>query len=90
MITLIASMTSMGSERLPVVKFLSTEQIAEILGISKRTVTRMIVAGMFPNCFKAGTGEKYRSPWRVPESDVEEYVKQRQVSQQKEQRQRKR
>lgn len=70
-------------------KLFSACEVAEMLGISLRTAQRMVAVGRFPNAFKAGAGARYRTPWRIPQSDVENYIKQQQAARQKEQRQQK-
>lgn len=47
---------------------LSTQEVAGQLRLSARGVIKLIHRGTFPNAFKAGRA------WRIPESDLEEYV----------------
>jgi excisionase family DNA binding protein len=47
---------------------LSAQEVASQLRVSDRAVLDMIYRDDFPNAFKAGRA------WRIPESDLEEYV----------------
>ena len=47
----------------------SVQEVAEIFGVTTRTVTNWIKDGVFPNAFKAYTG--LRAPYLIPVSDIE-------------------
>ena len=53
-------------------KLLSVEAAAEVLGVSRQTVTRMIAAGQLPAvCLRAGRRKKV---WRIREEQLERWV----------------
>jgi len=54
-------------------KLLSTAQVAARLGVTQRTVTRLVLRGTFPNAYKLGEGS--HAPYAIPETDVIAYEK---------------
>lgn len=48
---------------------LSCKEVAAKLAVDERTVRRMAGRGDFPHAFKAGRA------WKIPQADVEEFVK---------------
>lgn len=56
-------------------KVLSTQQVADRLGVSRPTVYIWIQANMFPNAYQKSPQRK--SPWVVPEEDVIAFEKNR-------------
>jgi excisionase family DNA binding protein len=52
---------------------LSTDDVADRLGVDRATVARWIRKGQFPNAFKKGPA--INSPYVIPESDVDAFVK---------------
>lgn len=53
--------------------YLSTSQVAEILGVSGEKARLMVVARTFPNAFKLGNGTG-RNEWRVPRADLDAFI----------------
>jgi len=58
---------------MPTINILSTSQIAERLGVTRRTVNRLVERGEFPNARKLGGGRN--SAYLIPEPDVLAYEK---------------
>lgn len=46
----------------------STAQVAELLSLSRDTVSMYCHQGLVPGAFQVGGG---RGPWRIPESSIE-------------------
>ena len=59
----------------------STNEVAERLGVSLRTVQNFCDRGHFPNMYKLDPTRR-NSPWRIPEGDVEKFEAQRRQAQQ--------
>jgi excisionase family DNA binding protein len=56
-------------------KLLSVETAAEILDVSRQTVTRMIVDGQLPAvCLRAGRRQK---TWRIRSEQLEKWIMQK-------------
>ncbi len=51
----------------------TTEEVAEILNVTKRTVRNLIKRGRFPNAFRTDP-EIPKSHHRIPASDVERFL----------------
>lgn len=49
-------------------KFLTTVEIRELLGVHRNTVGSMLQRGEFPNAIRI------QNQWRIPESDFEAYL----------------
>lgn len=49
---------------------LTIKDVAERLGVSRRTVNRMINRGQLPNAHKRNPFASRRAEWYIPESDV--------------------
>jgi excisionase family DNA binding protein len=57
------------------VKLLSVETAAEILDVSRQTVTRMILDGQLPAvCLRAGRRQK---TWRIRSEQLEKWIMQK-------------
>ena len=54
--------------------FLRSIEVARLLNVSQRTITRYCRLGLFEGAFPIG---KY---WRIPQSAVDQFVQQRQSS----------
>ena len=52
---------------------MTVKEVAEELGVSYRTIIRLIHEGMFPGAYKIGSGKTM--PWLIPVSSFEEYKK---------------
>jgi excisionase family DNA binding protein len=60
-------------------KMLSTSQVAERLGVNARTVQRWAAAGRFPGAYRLDPDAK-KSPYLIPEGDVEAFEERRKRS----------
>lgn len=58
---------------------LNTQQAAERLGVSQRSIALWVGLGYFPNAYR--NGPKKRSPFRIPLSDIESLEEQRKLQQ---------
>jgi excisionase family DNA binding protein len=54
-------------------KFLSTNEVADRLQVSHKTVINLINRGKFPGAHKIDP-EKQRSSYRIPEQEVKDYI----------------
>jgi len=52
---------------------LTLQEAAHILSITTRTLTKLLEEGKFPGAFKIG--DSVNSPWRIPQPDLEAYIK---------------
>lgn len=57
-------------------KFLTTPEVAKLLGVTQACVNVWLRAGDFPNAHRINPMRAH-SPWRVPRSDVDEFIEQR-------------
>jgi excisionase family DNA binding protein len=60
-------------------ELLMVSQVAELLGLTTRRVTQLIEEGHFPNAYKLDRS-KATSPYLIPKSDFEAFVKMRGIS----------
>lgn len=58
-------------------KTLSTAEAGKRLGVHHLTIRRWIDEGLFPNAYRKNPRNE-RSPYRIPETDVERLEQQRQ------------
>ncbi len=56
-------------------EYLTTAQVAKILGVSIPSVNLWVKAGDFPNAFRINP--RTHSPWRIPRSDVDAFIERR-------------
>lgn len=57
-------------------KFLTTPEVAKLLGVTQACVNVWLRGGDFPNAHRINPMRAH-SPWRVPRSDVDEFIEQR-------------
>lgn len=62
----------MAAERNPALVFLTSNEAAELLRISRRTLERWRLEGNGPRYFKLGTGKRSRVVYR--EAEIESWV----------------
>ena len=67
-------------EEITVDDFLTTEEVAERLDVSPRTVLNYIQREYFPNARKKNPLAERRSEWLIPETDIEDFEKLRDES----------
>lgn len=60
----------MSDERSEVEKMISAKQAGDMLGLSAKTVIRMVESGDLP-------GYKFNFVWRFKRSEIEEYIRSR-------------
>lgn len=53
---------------------LSRSELEQVLGISRSTASQLLQSGAFPHAFRLDGGA-----WRIPRSDVEDYIAARRV-----------
>jgi predicted DNA-binding transcriptional regulator AlpA len=63
-------------------KILTVKEVSEMTGASVRTVRYWIERGYFPGAFKLDPNSQAHSWYRVPLSEVQSFLRQRQVGQQ--------
>jgi len=51
---------------------LTTKQVAQRLGVSKRTVNNLVNRGRFPGAYKLDP-DSVNSPWLIPTKEVEAF-----------------
>ena len=51
---------------------MTTKEVADLLRVTKVTVTRWIEAGEFPGAYKAGPSKS--SPYRIPRQSVNAFI----------------
>lgn len=54
-------------------EMLTTKEAAKMLGVTTRTVTRMVLSGKLPNAIKVGDYSK--APLLIPKSSIIAYLK---------------
>lgn len=54
-------------------KFLTTPEVAELLGVTQACINVWLRAGDFPNAHRINPMRAH-SPWRVPRSDVDAFI----------------
>jgi predicted DNA-binding transcriptional regulator AlpA len=54
---------------------LKAHEVADMLGVTVQTVSNYCADGVFPNAFKLGNSKTH--PWRIPQSDVDAYLRER-------------
>ena len=57
-------------------EFLTTPKVAKLLGVSAAAVNLWLKDGDFPNAVRINPGRKH-SPWRIPRSDVDQFIAKR-------------
>jgi predicted DNA-binding transcriptional regulator AlpA len=63
---------------LPLPPLASVRQVAALLRITERSVTRLLRRGAFPSAFRLVPSGK--SPWHIPKKDLEAYMSRRVAS----------
>jgi predicted DNA-binding transcriptional regulator AlpA len=59
---------------------MTATEVAAAIRVNRTTVTKLLNAGEFPNAFRLGDGKDTgRGELRIPQSDVESFVKRRKV-----------
>ena len=58
------------------IELLKTPDVAKLLGVSVTCVNDWLRAGDFPNAYRINPLRAH-SPWRVPRSDVDDFIKKR-------------
>ena len=53
---------------------LTTEQVGELLGVSRETVNTWIDKGHFPHAYKLDP-TRTNSPYRIPRQDVDSFIR---------------
>ena len=56
---------------------ITTNQAAQMLGVSLRTVQMWIKKGVFPTAYKLHPGNPHNSAYRIPRADVDQVLRQR-------------
>lgn len=64
---------------MPPQTLLKVPDVAARLNVSRKTIVNYCEAKIFPNAFKLG--ESRTSPWRIPQSDVDAYLRQQKRAQ---------
>ena len=59
-------------------KMLSTEEAAQLLGVTVESINRWLRAGHFPNAWRINPHN--RSRWRIPQSDIDAFVAMRRAT----------
>lgn len=56
--------------------FMTTSEVAELLGVTPAAVSQWLLDGDFPHAFKLNPARK-RSAWIIPRADVEAFIAER-------------
>jgi len=59
---------------MPTPDFLTSQQVASRLKVSRSTVLRLATAGHFPGAIQVGAGQIRRRGLRIPETAVTAYI----------------